>query len=543
MRRKVISCLMCALMIATVLVIEVPKNASAQVTEEWVARYDYSSSDSAHAIAIDESLGNIYVTGSTGTVAYDTYGNQLWTAKGNGWEIAVAPSSGNVYVTGNDGTRAFDKSGNLLWEDIGYEGRDLTIVQLSEKIFVTGNCDISGQEENFITIAYDSLGNRLWQAHYNGPVNGYDGGNAIAIDPFGKIIVAGTSSGPDTPSGNPQEDYTTIAYDSSGNRLWVSRYDGPGYMDDHLRALAIDSVGNIYVTGKSGISNYGDFTTISYNNSGNQRWIDRISGPRSDSSDTGQDIVIDSTGNIYITGQLENRKSDWDYATVKYNPSGTKFWTAFYDPASSVDQAKRIAIDSRGNIYVTGYSYGGGNGADYATLSYDPDGNQRWVSRYAGPGGGSDIAYGLEVDLSGHVYVTGRSYGTQDNDYATLKYSQVFPNQLPVADAGPDQTGYEGENIQFNGLASYDPDGSIVNYTWEMGDGTFEYGVLLSYIYHSPGIYIINLTVTDNNGASNTDTCNVTILSKVLSAIIDIDPDTLNLKSKGRWITCYIDLP
>ncbi len=64
MQRKVMSIVLCALMFATVFVIEVPKDVSAQVTEEWVARYDGPGNgpandwDRGEAVAID-TFGNV----------------------------------------------------------------------------------------------------------------------------------------------------------------------------------------------------------------------------------------------------------------------------------------------------------------------------------------------------------------------------------------------------------------------------------------------------------------------------------------------------
>ena len=95
-------------------------------------------------------------------------------------------------------------------------------------------------------------------------------------------------------------------------------------------------------------------------------------------------------------------------------------------PANSEDFAHAIAVDAAGNVYVTGWSLGLGNHSDYATIKYDPDGNELWVARYNGPGNSTDVATAIALDAAGNVYVTGESFGglgTRE-DYATIKYSQ-----------------------------------------------------------------------------------------------------------------------
>jgi hypothetical protein len=106
-------------------------------------------------------------------------------------------------------------------------------------------------------------------------------------------------------------------------------------------------------------------------------------------------------------------------------------------------------VDSSGNVYVTGRSGGSGTSDDYATLKYDPAGNQLWVRSYNGPGNSDDWAYALALDGSGNVYVTGWSYGSgTDFDYATIKYVQT-PGEVK------DETGNRGKPSEFNLSQNY----------------------------------------------------------------------------------------
>jgi hypothetical protein len=85
----------------------------------------------------------------------------------------------------------------------------------------------------------------------------------------------------------------------------------------------------------------------------------------------------------------------------------------------SHDYASALAIDSAGNLYVTGSI------DDFATIKYDANGNQLWVARYNGLGNGYDVASVIVLDPVGNVYVTGASDGSGTGfGYATVKYSQ-----------------------------------------------------------------------------------------------------------------------
>ena len=112
--------------------------------------------------------------------------------------------------------------------------------------------------------------------------------------------------------------------------------------------------------------------------------------------------------------------------TIKYDSSGNELWARTYNgPGDDKDLARRIALDSTGNVYVTGYSPGVGTENDIATIKYDALGNEIWVERYDGPGSWDDEAWGIALDAAGNVYVAGASHGEETNsDYVLVKYKQ-----------------------------------------------------------------------------------------------------------------------
>ena len=114
--------------------------------------------------------------------------------------------------------------------------------------------------------------------------------------------------------------------------------------------------------------------------------------------------------------------------------SSAQDWVARYNgPCDSVDRAYAIAVDDAGFVYVTGWSIGSGTDYDYATVKYDLNGDTVWVRRYNGPGNGEDEETAMAVDDRGNVYVTGLSFVSAiDYDYATVKYDSAGVEQWVV---------------------------------------------------------------------------------------------------------------
>ncbi len=206
---------------------------------------------------------------------------------------------------------------------------------------------------------------------------------------------------------------------------WVAEYDGPAGLDDAACAVATDPYGNVYVTGKSEKADaFDDYATVKYAPNGSVVWAERYDGIGA-RIDNARDIAVDASGNVYVTGLSWNDTTDYDYATVKYGPGGDGEWVAFYNgPGDCADYPSVITVDGAGNVYVAGFSCGLGSNPDYVTIKYGPDGGEEWVATYSGPRDLVDVVRDIAVDDAGYVYVTGQSEGTgTSSDFATIKYA------------------------------------------------------------------------------------------------------------------------
>jgi len=293
-------------------------------------------------------------------------------------------------------------------------------VDASGNALITGSFSGPHNLPDIVTIKYDSAGNTLWTRRYNGPGDSWDIGRAVAIDPLGNVYVTG-----ETHSAETDMDYVTIKYSSSGAQEWTVQYNnGPEANADRALANAVDASGNVFVTGtSSGLGTADDYATIMYNSLGEQQWVARYNGP-GNTQDRAAGLAIDADGNVYVAGSSgEGSANRSDFVTVKYNSSGVQQWVGRY--TNYWDYATAIAVDASANVYVTGHSYAFGTYYDYVTVKYSTDGVQKWARRWNGPGTSDDIPYALKVDPSGNVLVTGDAFFEIDHgsDYGTVKYS------------------------------------------------------------------------------------------------------------------------
>ena len=167
--------------------------------------------------------------------------------------------------------------------------------------------------------------------------------------------------------------------------------------------------------------------------------------------------------------------------------------------------------------------------------AFDPDGRiTRWRWDF-GDGSGSDEpaiehAYARPGTYFGSLTLTDDS-GLENG--VTVKKFVAFVeerrNAAPVAMAGADRTAIVGERVDFDGGASSDPDGSLIRFDWDFGNGRSATGERRSIAYFAPGRYTVTLTVTDNSGQDNataSDTLTVTVLdAENASPVAVVEPD------------------
>jgi uncharacterized delta-60 repeat protein len=409
--------------IAILLTILLSEVTFSQVSLEWSKIYNgpKDSFDVANSIALDLS-GNVYVAGgSTGintgpdftVIKYNPSGTQQWI---------------NRYTVSSTG-----------W------GRDYAKVI---KVDISGNIIVGGwiatsTMSDMAVFKYTPSGDLIWIRTYNGTGSGDDQIYGMTLDNNGNIYVTGPSDG------SPYVDFATIKYDSSGNQMWVQRWNGPTNESDVSNSIAVDASGNIYVTGTSlrTATTSGDFMTIKYNQNGVLQWERRFNYV-SNLYDAGRFILLDSSGNVYVTGySTDGASANSNYTTIKYSSSGDSLWIKFYDGGGQFDQPYGMKVTANGTVIVTGMSASGGTtGMDFATVCYNSDGTQRWVNRYnfASGIGPLDNAQAIELTPDGNVVVTGNSAGNGTNhDYATIKYNLTTGAQTWVNRWNGPATGYD----------------------------------------------------------------------------------------------------
>jgi hypothetical protein len=368
-------------------------------------------------------------------------GTPVWTNYFNGAanaddiaKVVVLDGSGNAYVTG----QSYGMGNYYHWITIKYASTGLPVwtnlfdrggtfhdrpyamaLDTNSNVYVTGSSYGGASVLDFTTIKYSSAGVPVWTNFYDRTGNSSDEASALAVDTNGNVCVTGSSSA------NGQTVWATIKYSSGGVTLWTNLFITAGaFSANYPEALAVDGVGNVYVTGEASTSTP-VCATIKYSGAGVALWTNFFSRTGFSSCQPTA-LALDASANVYVTGFTSaGSVGSQDWGTVKYSSAGVPLWTNLFNgDGNGSDAAKAIAVDSSGNVYVTGYATGSASGQDYAIIKYSGGGVPLWTNLFNGAFNDTDSANAIALDGNGNVYVTGVSYGASGwLGYATLKYS------------------------------------------------------------------------------------------------------------------------
>jgi microcystin-dependent protein len=434
---------------------------------EWALRVDGKNTEVSNAVATD-TFGNVYMTGyysSDPVTIRNADGTAFRTLAYDGSQIVFVvkySSSGRAqWAIRIDGAGADDSNGIATdaggnFYVTGYYTGSATFYNSDGTSFGTLSAS-SGSTAAFI-IKYNTSGVAQWTTQIDGGSN--DIGYAITTDSNGNVYVTGSHNGTVSVFNSDGTTFGTLAnsggasafvvkYNTSGTAQWATRVDGTGA--DVGYGIATDSDGNVCVTGRfAGTVSFfnADGTTfgtliasgsngafiVKYNTFGAVQWRARVDGS---GNDQGYGIDTDSSGNVYVTGfntgtvtvynadgtSFGNITADSGSVAVyiaKYNTSGVVQWATRLD-GPTTDIATAIAVDSFGNVYITGYYTGTVNVYNinnniFGTLSsegsnavyivkYNTSGIAQWATKI--DGAGDDQGYGIATDNFGNVYVTG----------------------------------------------------------------------------------------------------------------------------------------
>jgi hypothetical protein len=369
----------------------------------------------ANAMYAPKLKGLLWSTYLGGTETLFDNGNGSFSRYPDGCAAVAVDAAGNAYVTGKTGSPGW-VSGGL---DLSHNGRgDAFAAKIS------------------------STGALIWATYLGGA--GRDTGNGIALDNAGNVYVVGQSDSSGWISGGFDvthgggDDVFVVSLTGDGGFRW-STYLGGGD-DDAADHVATDAQGNVYVTGSTFSSGWvsGGFDTSF---GGNQSWdgfLVKLSGDGSHlwstylggtGIDTGDGIALDNAGNVYVAGQTTD--ANWsivplggtgseDAFVTKVSNAGAHVWTSVFG-GIGLDDARAIAADLQGNIYVAGdtesdswitggYDTAHGGRTDAFAAKFSGDGAMLWSTCI----GGSDYDSGnaIALDGAGNIFVTGRTFSS-----------------------------------------------------------------------------------------------------------------------------------
>jgi len=163
--------------------------------------------------------------------------------------------------------------------------------------------------------------------------------------------------------------------------------------------------------------------------SSNSSWTKQFGTSNQYESQVGYGVAVDSSGNVFVTGSTEggldgnSNAGGTDLFLIKFDNNGDRQWTRQYGTGGT-DIGYDVALDSTGNAYVTGPANG-----KLLLAKYDTDGNRQWLQQYASSSTTNytnDVTpLAITLDQSGNIFVAGKIWGNFEG-FSDLGASDLF---------------------------------------------------------------------------------------------------------------------
>jgi hypothetical protein len=375
-------------------------------------------------------------------LVYSTYLGGSGSDEGN--DIKV-DSAGNAYICGNTASTNFP------------------VANAIQSTF--GGANFVGARDGFVT-KLNAAGTAMVYSTYLGG-NSDDRCNKIAVDSAGNAYVGGETNSTNFPTANAFQgtyggglsDAFVAKLNATGSAFVYSTFLG-GDIFDAAHAMTIDSAGNAYITGRTTSANFPTVNAIQGAYSGGPNadaFVTKLNAAGSalvystylggTGFEAGFSIAVDSSGNAYLTGQVNGAgfptvnpiqatfgggAPDGDAFVTKINSAGTAFVYSTYLGGSDNDIGFEIAVDSSGSAHVAGSTFSTNlptANAFQSTLKGTSDGfvtklnvaGTAFVySTYLG-GTNGDSVNGVAIGTNGNAYIAG---GTTSADFPTVNPTQ-----------------------------------------------------------------------------------------------------------------------
>ena len=246
----------------------------------------------------------------------------------------------------------------------------------------------------------------------------------VAVDRAGNVYVAGSTRG-----GLPGQAQAggwgafLRKYDPAGEELWTQQFDPARYSEAF--SAAVDGEGNVYLVGSvsGGLAgpaeeSIKDSYLRKYDPAGDELWTQRFGSTEESEA---RSVALDRQGNIYVSGWTEGvlpgqaKLGAQDSYLRKYDPMGNELWTRQFGSTTN-DKAWSVAVDPVGNAYVAGFTTSAlpgqtyvGGDTDAYLRKYDPMGKELWTRQFGSSG--AEVPRSVSIAREGGVYVVGLTSG------------------------------------------------------------------------------------------------------------------------------------